>query len=118
MKRVFTVGFLLLCVFVPLRDVFALTLDWDRNTETDLQDYTVYACFTPGCTVAVQPALKIGTVPQSAVGVRPSFVLPPSSQGKVGVTASDTTGNQSGLSVTVPFDSLPPIPPVNLKVSP
>lgn len=29
----------------------AATLIWDRNTEADMKDYQVWACFTPNCVV-------------------------------------------------------------------
>ena len=97
----------------------ALTLQWDRNTEADMALYTVYGCATPGCTVTAVPALKIGSVPQPAVGVIPSFVLPAGIEGRVGVTASDLAGNESGMSVPIPFgDTTAPSIPKNLRVAP
>ena len=97
----------------------ALTLQWDRNTEADMALYTVYGCATPGCTVTVVPALKIGSVVQPAVGSIPTFVLPAGVEGRVAVTASDLAGNESGMSVSIPFgDTTAPSIPKNLRVVP
>lgn len=102
---------------------FASTATWDRNTEADMKDYDVYVCTTPGCTItdANKATLKVGVVPQPAAGVSPSFVLPNNVNGAVAVDANDTSGNSSGLSVTVPFvstDTIPPLVPKNPRVLP
>lgn len=99
--------------------VFAGTLSWDRNSESDMSDYRIYACFSPGCTVTRDATTLRGTVAQTAVGVRPSFVLPNGVSGNVAVTARDTVGNESGLSASVSFfDQTAPGAPTGLSVAP
>lgn len=90
-------------------------LEWDRNTEADLRDYVVYACFTPGCTVQRTAAMQQpGRIVQSPVGVKPTATIDLAGrEGSVAVTANDTGGNESGLSVSVPFDQLAPAVPRN-----
>lgn len=98
----------------------ALTLQWDRNTEADMAAYTVYGC-TTGATCVVTKTLsqKLGALPQVAVGVVPSFVLPNGVEGRTAITASDLTSNESALSVSVPFgDITAPAIPTNLRVVP
>jgi len=97
----------------------AATLQWDRNTEADMKEYEVYTCTpNPTCTVLQTVATRVGVVQQPAVGVIPSFPLAPGTEGKVAVSASDVTGNESGLSVSIPFDSKGPLPPVNPRLVP
>lgn len=92
----------------------AITYVWDRNTEADMASYSFYACTTPGCTPS-KNTTPVGVIPQTAVGVLPTFDYNISSiEGAVAVTAKDKTGNQSGLSVLVPFDRVAPAAPVNL----
>lgn len=93
----------------------AATLDWDRNTETDMKDYQVYACFTPSCVVIKNATmLQPGTVLQPAVGVKPSYVLDiAGKEGSAAVTARDQSLNESPLSVPVPFDQKAPLAPTN-----
>jgi hypothetical protein len=113
MNRVYTyIAMLVLVVFLPLT-AQALTLEWTRNTETDMKDYGVYSCSTVGCTVVVSPATQVATVPQPLVGVVPSWPIPAGTQGRIGVTARDTSLNESALSVTIPFDAVAPSIPVN-----
>lgn len=77
------------------------TLSWDRNSEADMQDYVIYGCEKKDCT----PTKAIGTVRQTALGVKPEFtVYIVGKVGAFGVTARDTYGNESGLSNVVPFD--------------
>lgn len=106
---------MLLALFLIPTKVFALTLEWDRNTEVDMKDYQVYACFTIGCTVVKQTSSLIGTIPHPAVGVVPQFPMTVG-QGAVAVTARDIANNESGLSVSIPFDSSPPAAPLNLRL--
>lgn len=91
----------------------AATLEWDRNSEVDMQDYQVWACFTANCVVTKAPAmLQPGTVPQPVVGVKPTAVLDiAGKEGAVAVSARDTSLNESGLSVSRPFDQKPPATP-------
>lgn len=95
----------------------AATLSWDRSPEADVKEYDIYTC-TPvaTCTVLSTTATRIGTVQQTAVGVVPSFVLPPGTEGKVAVTASDLTGNESPVSVSIPFDAKAPAAPINPRL--
>lgn len=90
----------------------AQTLTWDANTEPDIKDYGVYMCFIPGCTVA-----KNATMLQSYVN-HPTTTYPITAltEGRVAVTARDQTGNESGLSVSVPFDAKAPRIPTNPAV--
>lgn len=91
----------------------AATLTWDRNTEPDMRDSQVWACFTPNCIVTKSPTMLQGTVPQPATG-NPTFVLDTAGrEGSVAVSARDQSLNESGLSVPVPFDLKPPANPSN-----
>jgi hypothetical protein len=53
-------------------------------------------------------------VMQTPVGVNPEWPLPAIGSGNLTVTAVDTSGNESAMSVAVPFDKMPPKVPVNL----
>lgn len=92
----------------------AATLTWDRNTETDMQDYQVWACFTPSCVVVKSPTtLQPGTVVQPPTG-NPTYIIDTAGrEGSVAVSARDRSLNESGLSVAVPFDQRPPANPAN-----
>lgn len=93
----------------------AATLTWDRNSETDMQDYQVWACFTPSCVVVKSAAtLQPGTVVQPAAGVNPQYVIDLAGrEGSIAISARDRSLNESGLSVAVPFDQRPPANPAN-----
>ena len=93
----------------------AATLVWDRNSESDMKDYQVWACFTLNCVVVKSPAnLQPGTVPQTASGVKPSVAFDTTNkEGSVAVSARDQSLNESGLSVAVPFDQKAPAIPTN-----
>jgi hypothetical protein len=93
----------------------AATLEWDRNTEPDMKDYQVWACFTANCIVIKSAAnLQPGPVNQPAAGVNPSFVMDlTNKEGAVAVSARDQALNESGLSVPVPFDKRAPAVPAN-----
>lgn len=93
----------------------AATLTWDRNAESDMKDYQVWACFTPSCVVIKSPSmLQPGTVLQPASGVKPSYVLDiAGKEGAAAISARDQSLNESGLSVAVPFDQKPPAVPTN-----
>lgn len=87
----------------------AASLTWDRNAEADVQDYVIYGCFVPGCTVEKTQAMKVATVPQTAVGVAPVYSIDVTGkEGAFAVTARDAFPNESGLSVPVPFDRASP----------
>ena len=93
-------------------------LSWDRNAD-DTNTYTVYACFTTGCTVLQTAAMKqTPPVGQTPNGVVPSWPVPTGKQGALAVSASDLTNNESGLSVSIPFDSMPPSIPLNPRLVP
>jgi len=93
----------------------ATKADWARNGEVDLGSYRVYACQPKGC-VPTKTTVT-ATVVQTAVGVRPQWLLPLDLEGTVAVTAVDTSGNESGLSVAVPFDTKAPTTPVDLQTN-
>lgn len=95
--------------------VEAATLVWDRNNETDMKDYQVYACFTPSCVVVKSPGmLQPGAVLQPAVGLKPQYVIDiAGKEGAVAISARDQSTNESGLSVAVPFDQKAPSVPTN-----
>lgn len=94
-------------------------LDWDDNTEPDLQDYQVYSCTTWPCdtgtgtleaTVTVSDWTPGGNLPNDTCYF---------------VTARDTSLNESGESNVVetgpsqvcpPADTTPPAAPVNLQL--
>ena len=121
-KIILTVaGVFALIAVVALLDIVkahALTLQWDRNTESDMKEYEVYSCSPAPCTVTQTTATRIGVVQQTAVGVVPTFVVPPGTEGRTAVSASDLTGNESGLSVSIPFDSKSPLTPANPRLIP
>jgi hypothetical protein len=76
-------------------------------------DYQVWACFTPNCIVAKTPGmLQPGTVLQPPAGVKPSYVIDLTGrEGAIAVSARDQSLNESGLSVSVPFDRKAPAVP-------
>ena len=111
-KRLVLVIGLLAMPFVFVGLTYAATLKWDRNTEPDMKEYNIYGCDT-GITCVIGP-VKIGTVPQSAVGIVPSFPIPTGKDGRRAVTSVDTSGNESAMSVPlVPFDGTAPGVPTN-----
>lgn len=102
-----------LCLAVPAH---ALTLEWDRNAEPDMLEYRIYVCTTPGCKVVISTAARKASVPQVAEGKIPSWVVPSDLIGKPGavaISARDKSGNQSALSVQLPFDDEAPAVPTN-----
>ncbi len=106
-----------LAVFLLATPAMAKDLLWDRNTESDMSHYNAAYCQTKGCIVATDPATVISpNIPQVAAGVVPKFTLPNDVEGTVAVTATDTSGNKSGLSVAVPFDAKAPGVPANPRL--
>lgn len=93
----------------------ASVLEWDRNSETDLKDYQVWICLTQNCVVIKSAStLQPTTVPQTAVGLKPTFTIDLSGkEGSAAVTARDGSLNESELSVQVPFDFKAPSIPQN-----
>lgn len=113
-KLLMLILFLLFPIMGKAQEVEAVTiLQWDRNVETDMAFYNVYACTTKGCVVTKQ-STKSANIPQPAVGVIPQWTLP-MGEGTVAVTATDTSNNESELSVSLPFDRLGPKPPFNVR---
>lgn len=113
-KNRYLTALLLLCLLCA-GSAEAATLEWTRNSETDMQDYQIWACFMPSCVVVKSPTtLQPGTVVQPAAGVKPSYVIDIAGrEGAVAVSARDRSGNESGLSVSVPFDQVAPSIPVS-----
>lgn len=91
-------------VLIPFL-VEAATLTWDRNTETNLDHYNVYLNGT-----------KVTTVAQPPVGTTPTYPLPNTATGSYQVSAVNTYGLESGLSVSVPFTA--PGIPTNPHITP
>lgn len=116
MKRYITSLLLVLTVLVFAGPAFALTATWNKNTETDMKDYGVYMCFTKGCIVVKSTAMLQSYVSHAASVLTPSFPIPLNAEGTVAVTARDLMGNESVLSVSVPFDQVAPPPPASLTV--
>lgn len=111
---ILSVGVLALC-YVGLANA-ATEANWARNGEADVKEYNVYACQPSGCVATKNAAMKITpAIPQTAAGVRPKWALPVGMEGSVGVTAVDTAGNESGLSVPVPFDTKAPAIPSDVQ---
>jgi len=98
----------------------ASTLLWDRNTDTDMKDYQVWACFTPSCVVIKSPTtLQPGTVNQPVSGITPGYVIDlAGKEGSLAVSARDLSLNESALSVPVPFDFRGPVAPLNPRLTP
>jgi len=105
------VGLFVVALFAS--PVLAATLTWDRNSEIDMKDYAVYACFTANCIVTKTPTmLQPGFTLQPTVGVLPTHTLDiVGKEGSVAVTARDQVLNESSLSVQVPFDAKAPVSP-------
>lgn len=108
----------LLGVFLVIGNASAATLSWDRNSESDMKDYQVYACFTPNCVLVKSPSTLLpGTIPQTTLGSKPSAIVDlTNKQGFIGVSARDQSTNESGLSVPLPFDQVAPSIPANLTL--
>lgn len=93
----------------------AATLEWDRNGESDMASYSVYACFTKDCQPMLASGMHQGITQQTAAGTKPTFVMDLSGkEGAVAVTAKDKSGNESGFSVPLPFDKVAPSTPASL----
>lgn len=108
---------LVLCLYSGLAEAATKGL-WDRNTEGDMAFYNVYACTyvspATSCTVVQNSAMKQpGNVAQPPVGTVPEWTLPVGKNGVWAVSAVDSSVNESGLSVAVPFDTTAPAVPVN-----
>src|SRR5437016_8126425 len=90
----------------------ATNFAWDRNVEPDILQYNVWICTTgPACF----PDTKIGSVPQTAVGLVPKFPIPANQTGNANITAVNTSGNESAGSNVVPFNRLAPSAPAHAR---
>lgn len=107
---------LLLVLWLSPLPAFALTAEWERNTEPDMKEYAVYMCETKGCTVSQTPIMQKAVVPHPLQGVKPTWPVPDNKEGAIAVSARDASGNESPLSNVVPFDSLKPLTPAGLAV--
>lgn len=114
-----------LCVITSVLGLLALntpalasTLEWERNLEIDMKDYQVWVCTTPSCVVTKSPStLQPGTITQTAPGIRPQVIIDlTGKEGAVAVSARDQSLNESGLSVSVPFDQRPPLTPTGVVI--
>ncbi len=95
----------------------AADLLWDRNGESDMKDYQVYACFTPNCVIVKSAGTFQATVPQVPAGTVPKYTIDlTNKEGALAVSARDQSTNESGLSVPVPFDVRAPAVPVNPRL--
>ena len=115
---ILSISLLLGCAYVGWAD--AATLSSDRNSEPDMKDYQVWICTVPNCVVVKSPTtLQATTIPQPAVGVRPSLVLDlTGKEGAFALSARDLSLNESALSVQVPFDFKGPSAPLNPRLDP
>lgn len=104
-----------LCSLVLAGTAEAATATWAKNTESDMKDYGVYMCFTKGC-AADKSAANLQSYVSHSATVNPSFPIPANTEGGVSVSARDTAGNESGVTVTVPFDQAAPKTPASLTV--
>ncbi|BFU90154.1 MAG: hypothetical protein NTAFB01_13410 [Nitrospira sp.] len=115
-KRLLTVALLAISL---AEAAHGQTLEWDRNSEPDMQDYLIWVCQTPGCVVAPSSATFKGTVPQTPEGKAPTWPIPATFVGKPGavaISARDKSGNRSALSVQLPFDTTAPAVPTNPRM--
>lgn len=101
------------CLMLMGSMAFGAGIEWDRNTEPDMSKYNVKGCDT-GASCTIDETVNLGSVPQTIVGVKPSFTLPAGKEGKRAVTAVDTAGNESGLSNIINFDAASPANPTGL----
>lgn len=112
---------LTLCLLLgSVASASAATLSSDRNSEPDMKDYQVWICQTVNCVVVKSAAtLHPTTIPQPAVGVRPSLVVDlTGKEGAVALSARDLSLNESVLSVQIPFDFRGPVAPINPQLTP
>lgn len=111
MKKPLLFALGLLCGWPSL--TFALTLSWDANPESDMKEYQVYACWTPGCVIqktkAFQVTVPSGIVPHpTTAGAIVKWPIPAGKSGALAVTAIDQSGNESPLSAQLTIDQIPP----------
>jgi len=92
---------------------------WNQNTESDLAGYNLYwriptGSFNDTNKVQVLPTDKVGTHPAPSFNL--SILNLPVGNYFIAVSAYDTVGNESGVSIEVPFDASIPNPPSGLGV--
>ena len=114
MQRLKVLAVLVAVLCLPVWAAAATEANWARNSEADLLQYRVYTCQVKGCT-AVKGVTPAATIPQTAAGVRPKWTLPVNVEGALAVTAVDTSNNESGASVSVPFDTMAPAIPTDVQ---
>lgn len=103
-------GLLAIVAVAPV--AHAATASWTGNPEPDVETYKIYGCLTGGCTVAKTPAMLLGTAPHLGAGVTHTFAIDLAGrEGAIAISARDFAQNESGLSVSVPFDKLAPSVP-------
>lgn len=122
MKKILLLVPLILLMLVGVSHALTINFAWDRNTETDLNHYTMYFCNTSSiCTIGNRTAVAgtgtcVGNIPQPATGTTVvctlSFPLPAGTEKDYyfAVTASDNLNNESGNSniVTTRGDNVAP----------
>lgn len=99
------------------------SLCWDKAPDGDLAGYWVYfgtkaGTYGPPVDVQLKPHTSTPAC-GTKVGMKLSDIgSVPNGSVFVGVTAYDTSGNESGKSVEIsfPFDGLPPSAPINVLV--
>ena len=96
----------------------ASTLSWDSVPDARVTKYNVYQCNTAGCVVSVTPAFLVATVPAVVGAVQSTSVTVLGLAGSLGVTAALATGQESVLSVPLPFNLTVPPVPQNLRLVP
>lgn len=95
----------------------AATVSWTGNPEPDVEKYKIYACFTRGCVVQKTPEMLHATVPHLAAGTtHTSQIDTTNREGNAAISAIDFAQNESGLSVSGPFDKAAPSIPVTPTV--
>lgn len=109
---------------------FALAKDftWARSADLgpdgkeDVKQYHLYVCKVPApqtCIATNTGTMWLATIPQTAVGITPTFPVPAEINGSAVVTAEDFAGNVSLPSNMVSFNTVSdvkPLPPTLLKV--
>ena len=114
--------FIMLASLVLATTSFATTInfEWDRNTETDMNHYTMYKCPSSTACGLGSGRTSVGTIPQPGSGtvVDWSYVFtPPAGTEETeyfACTATDNSGNEStGTSniVSTRVDNKPPLAP-------
>ncbi len=96
--------------------VEAETISLNRNPEPDVAWYRAMTCNTSATCDPTTPAPALD-IPQPATG-RPSKTVPTTLSGRIGYKAEDTVGNQSPVSVAIPFRGAALSAPTGLQLSP